>query len=263
MLLQWFLQNEVAAALAEAGFPIFAWKGETEEDFWWCIDKCINAEGWQPNMVASIPFFTFTPLWLQQKTNKKKKLTKSVIKIYNDLNMAFINWILVFRFDYLYCCVQWEQFNLPWLYMVTCLCVNLSDPGWWWGCYPSHAEEIPGHVQYDSRYRRRKCDRSSSPLPALQSGEAHRTCHECQRLCNKGENFQWKGCTFWKYVEETYFLLYYKRHLSGQFMFNMYCYENGSSSDKWSHKNFRSQHFYSTIILAAILWGKYSSISWK
>ena len=46
------LQNEVAAALAEAGFPIYAWKGETEEDFWWSIDKCISADGWQPNMVS-------------------------------------------------------------------------------------------------------------------------------------------------------------------------------------------------------------------
>lgn len=48
-----WLQNEVAAALAEAGFSIYAWKGETEEDFWWCIDKCINSEGWQPNMVIT------------------------------------------------------------------------------------------------------------------------------------------------------------------------------------------------------------------
>ncbi|XP_065577162.1 S-adenosylhomocysteine hydrolase-like protein 1 isoform X2 [Artemia franciscana] len=44
-------QNEVAAALAEAGFPIFAWRGETEDDFWWAIDKCIVADGWQPNMI--------------------------------------------------------------------------------------------------------------------------------------------------------------------------------------------------------------------
>ncbi|KAK3608138.1 hypothetical protein CHS0354_004794 [Potamilus streckersoni] len=44
-------QNEVAAALAEIGIPVFAWKGETEDDFWWCIDKCINTEGWQPNMI--------------------------------------------------------------------------------------------------------------------------------------------------------------------------------------------------------------------
>uniref|UniRef100_A0A1B0CWI5 S-adenosyl-L-homocysteine hydrolase NAD binding domain-containing protein n=1 Tax=Lutzomyia longipalpis TaxID=7200 RepID=A0A1B0CWI5_LUTLO len=44
-------QNEVAAALAEAGYAVFAWRGETEEDFWWCIDKCVNAENWQPNMI--------------------------------------------------------------------------------------------------------------------------------------------------------------------------------------------------------------------
>ncbi|KOX70825.1 Putative adenosylhomocysteinase 3 [Melipona quadrifasciata] len=44
-------QNEVAAALAHAGYPIFAWRGETEEDFWWCIDKCVAAENWQPNMI--------------------------------------------------------------------------------------------------------------------------------------------------------------------------------------------------------------------
>lgn len=34
-----------------AGFPIYAWRGETEEDFWWCIDRCVNAENWQPNMI--------------------------------------------------------------------------------------------------------------------------------------------------------------------------------------------------------------------
>ncbi|CDQ79194.1 unnamed protein product [Oncorhynchus mykiss] len=44
-------QNEVAAALAEGGFSVFAWKGESEDDFWWCIDRCVNLEGWQPNMI--------------------------------------------------------------------------------------------------------------------------------------------------------------------------------------------------------------------
>lgn len=45
-------QNEVAAALAETGFPIFAWKGESEEEFWWCIEKSISGnEFWQPNMI--------------------------------------------------------------------------------------------------------------------------------------------------------------------------------------------------------------------
>ncbi|NXH41275.1 SAHH3 Adenosylhomocysteinase, partial [Dicaeum eximium] len=32
-------------------FPVFAWKGESEDDFWWCIDRCVNVEGWQPNMI--------------------------------------------------------------------------------------------------------------------------------------------------------------------------------------------------------------------
>ncbi|XP_064554413.1 adenosylhomocysteinase-like 2 [Drosophila montana] len=44
-------QNAVAAALAEVGVPIFAWRGETEEDFWWCLDRCIHNEDWQPNMI--------------------------------------------------------------------------------------------------------------------------------------------------------------------------------------------------------------------
>jgi len=44
-------QNAVAAALAEAGVPIFAWRGEIEEDFWWCLDKCVNCDGWEPNMI--------------------------------------------------------------------------------------------------------------------------------------------------------------------------------------------------------------------
>lgn len=36
------------------GFSVFAWKGESEDDFWWCIDRCVNVEGWQPNMVAHL-----------------------------------------------------------------------------------------------------------------------------------------------------------------------------------------------------------------
>jgi adenosylhomocysteinase len=31
--------------------PIYAWKGESEEDFWWCIDKCVYADNWTPNMI--------------------------------------------------------------------------------------------------------------------------------------------------------------------------------------------------------------------
>ncbi|XP_070686430.1 S-adenosylhomocysteine hydrolase-like protein 1 isoform X2 [Pempheris klunzingeri] len=44
-------QNAVAAALAEGGTSVFAWRGESEDDFWWCIDRCVGAETWQPNMI--------------------------------------------------------------------------------------------------------------------------------------------------------------------------------------------------------------------
>ena len=32
-------QDHAAAAIAAAGIPVFAWKGETEEEFWWCIEQ--------------------------------------------------------------------------------------------------------------------------------------------------------------------------------------------------------------------------------
>jgi len=45
-------QDHAAAAMAEAGIPTFAWKGESEEEFWWCIDQTIfGPDGWRPNMI--------------------------------------------------------------------------------------------------------------------------------------------------------------------------------------------------------------------
>jgi adenosylhomocysteinase len=45
-------QDHAAAAMAAAGIPTFAWKGETEEEFWWCIDQTIfGPDGWRPNML--------------------------------------------------------------------------------------------------------------------------------------------------------------------------------------------------------------------
>lgn len=45
-------QDHAAAAMAAAGIPTFAWKGETEEEFWWCIDQTIfGPDGWRPTML--------------------------------------------------------------------------------------------------------------------------------------------------------------------------------------------------------------------
>ena len=45
-------QDHAAAAIAKAGIPVYAWKGETEEEYWWCIKQTIEAKkDWKPNML--------------------------------------------------------------------------------------------------------------------------------------------------------------------------------------------------------------------
>ena len=45
-------QDHAAAAIASQDIPVFAWKGETEEEYRWCIDQSINGlDGWKPNML--------------------------------------------------------------------------------------------------------------------------------------------------------------------------------------------------------------------
>ena len=45
-------QNHAAAAIAKTGIPVYAWKGETIEEYWWCIKQTIEAKkDWKPNML--------------------------------------------------------------------------------------------------------------------------------------------------------------------------------------------------------------------
>src|ERR1700676_2037938 len=45
-------QDHAASAIAAAGIPVFAWKGETEEEYEWCIEQTLRGPGgWTPNMV--------------------------------------------------------------------------------------------------------------------------------------------------------------------------------------------------------------------
>ncbi len=45
-------QDHAAAAIAEAGVPVFAWKGETLEEYWWCTDQALTwPDGEGPNMI--------------------------------------------------------------------------------------------------------------------------------------------------------------------------------------------------------------------
>ena len=45
-------QDHAAASMAVLGIPVFAWKGESEEEFWWCIEQTIKGpDGWKPNLI--------------------------------------------------------------------------------------------------------------------------------------------------------------------------------------------------------------------
>jgi len=45
-------QDQAAAAIAAKGIPVFAWKGETDEEYEWCIEQTIKGpDGWTPNMI--------------------------------------------------------------------------------------------------------------------------------------------------------------------------------------------------------------------
>ena len=45
-------QDHAAAAMAASNIPVFAWQGETEEEYDWCLEQTINGpDGWKPNMI--------------------------------------------------------------------------------------------------------------------------------------------------------------------------------------------------------------------
>ncbi len=45
-------QDHAAAAIADQDIPVFAWKGETDEEFWWCIEQTVRGpDGWTPNLI--------------------------------------------------------------------------------------------------------------------------------------------------------------------------------------------------------------------
>jgi len=45
-------QDHAAAAIAATGVPVFAWKEETEEEYWWCVEQTIKGpDGWTPNIL--------------------------------------------------------------------------------------------------------------------------------------------------------------------------------------------------------------------
>ena len=68
-------QDHAAAAIADSGISVFAWKGETEEEYWWCVEQTINGpDGWHPNMILD-DGGDLTKIMHEQYPQKMKNIT--------------------------------------------------------------------------------------------------------------------------------------------------------------------------------------------
>jgi len=52
-------QDHAAAAIAKAGIPVFAWKGETLEEYWWCTEQALNFPGGKAREHGRRHYFRF------------------------------------------------------------------------------------------------------------------------------------------------------------------------------------------------------------
>lgn len=112
-------QDHAAAAMAAAGIPTFAWKGETEEEFWWCIEQTIlGPNNWTPNMILddggdlTILMHEKYPKLLKDVKGISEETTTGVHRLYqmqaeNKLMVPAINVndsVTKSKFDNLYGC---------------------------------------------------------------------------------------------------------------------------------------------------------------
>ena len=82
-------QDHAAAAIAATGVPVFAWKGETEEEYEWCIEQTVRGpDGWTPNMVlddggdATILLHNKYPELLKDVRGISEETTTGVHRLY-------------------------------------------------------------------------------------------------------------------------------------------------------------------------------------
>ena len=112
-------QDQAAAAVAAAGVPVFAWKGETDEEFWWCIEQTITGpDGWTPNLILddggdlTLVMHEKYPEMLKDVKGLSEETTTGVHRLYEmmkkgDLLVPAINVndsVTKSKFDNLYGC---------------------------------------------------------------------------------------------------------------------------------------------------------------
>ena len=112
-------QDHAAAAMAKKGIPVFAWKGESEEEYWWCVEQTIHGpNGWTPNLLLDDGgdltqiIHEKYPELLPQIKGVSEETTTGVARLYemakhNQLKMPAINVndsVTKSKFDNLYGC---------------------------------------------------------------------------------------------------------------------------------------------------------------
>ena len=112
-------QDHAAAAMAAAGIPVFAWKGETEDEYWWCVEQTLrSSDGWTPNMLLddggdlTIHVHEKHPELLDSIKGISEETTTGVARLYemakkNQLKSPAINVnnsVTKSKFDNLYGC---------------------------------------------------------------------------------------------------------------------------------------------------------------
>jgi adenosylhomocysteinase len=112
-------QDHAAAAIAATGVPVFAWKGETDDEFWECIDKTIEGpDGWTPNILLddggdlTVVMHDKFPKLLDDVVGVSEETTTGVLRLYEmakaeTLRVPAINVndsVTKSKFDNLYGC---------------------------------------------------------------------------------------------------------------------------------------------------------------
>lgn len=112
-------QDHAAAAIAKEGIPVFAWKGETEDEYWWCVEQTIQSpDGWTPNMILddggdlTLLMHQKYPELLKHVKGLTEETTTGVHRLYemhkvNQLKIPAINIndsVTKSKFDNLYGC---------------------------------------------------------------------------------------------------------------------------------------------------------------
>ncbi len=86
-------QDHAAAAMAVAGIPVFAWKGESEEEAEWCIEQTIiGPDGWRPNMILddggdlTVMMHEKFPELMGDVKGLSEETTTGVLRLYEMVN---------------------------------------------------------------------------------------------------------------------------------------------------------------------------------